>query len=452
MVIATAAATPPPTTTVPRRTLVRQLPGLTTIFERIRDQDGPVSMVRLGPERVVPPFVFVTGPAGAADVLSARSDGVDKGARAHEEFERLLGASSFSMRTEPWQPRRRIVQPIMTRAHINAFTAHMHGAATDRIALWPADGEIEVVSESRGIALDVLGRSLFALDLASRADTITPALDASLRRVTRRAIMRPAWFSAVGPRTARDIRRLRTVLDEAIDKALARREERDGSAAAGAELVDLLLDAADPETGQHLAREEVRDELMTFLGAGHDTTATTLAATLWLLARHPEVQDRVRDEVDRLGDAPIDAAAAKSLVYTAQVLQESMRLYSPAAAVGRTCTTDTMIGGYEVKAGWQLVVSIWAIHRDPEVWPDPRRFDPERFDSVAKDRDRWAYLPFGAGPRSCPGDHFAMLETTIAIAAVVRAFELSTQVEDLPLTAPFTLNVKAPVPLTVRRR
>lgn len=440
----------PPLVTVPYPRLVWEVRHLGRVFELVRAADGPIATFRLGPARFIPPMVLIQTAEGAHEVLTAQAERFDKETPTHLEFQRLLGLSSFSMDDARWAARRRALQPVMNRMHVDGFVGHMQDAVDTAIARWPDQGVVELADVGRSLTLDVIGRSLFGLDLAARRDRIGPAMARSMRRLTIRSIAPVRLPHRLRtPRSWRDRAVLYGIVHEAIDLAEQRRRRH---GAGGGELVDLLLDTCDPETGNPLDRDAVADELLTFLLAGHDTTATALAAALWLLARHPEVQERVRAEADELGDR-LTAEDLARLPSTRQVLDETLRLYGPAEVVARTCIADAEVGGYRIPAGWCALVAISGIHRDPAVYPDPARFDPDRFDPAAvAGRARCAHLPFGAGRRSCSGSHFAVLEATVALAAIVRRFVLTTDQDRVRLTSPFTLHLKAPVAAEVTRR
>ena len=190
--------------------------------------------------------------------------------------------------------------------------------------------------------------------------------------------------------------------------------------------------ATDAKTAAEQAAA-IRDELLVFMLAGHDTTATTLTYALWQLGRHRPIQDRVRAEVAALGHPNPTPEDVPRLTYTVQVLHEALRLCPPGAVISRTAVRDIEIDGYRVAAGTVLGFGIWAVQRDPALWPDPLRFDPNRFTpEQAKQRDRWQYLPFGAGPRSCIGDHFAMLEATLALATIIGRCQIGSLGDDFP--------------------
>lgn len=181
-----------------------------------------------------------------------------------------------------------------------------------------------------------------------------------------------------------------------------------------------------PQTRQ-LEPSEVCNDLLIFMLAGHDTTATALTYALWVLGRYPDVQDRVAAEVAQLGDAELTPNEVPRLEYTVQVLNEALRLCPPAAGVGRIALRDIAVSGHRVEAGTLLAVGIYALHRDPAIWPDPGTFDPGRFSPEnSAGRDRWHFLPFAGGARSCIGEHFARLELTLALATLVISACLSS--------------------------
>jgi cytochrome P450 len=213
-----------------------------------------------------------------------------------------------------------------------------------------------------------------------------------------------------------------------------------------APLVHALIEATDPATGRALSDEDICNELIVFMLAGHDTTATTLAYALWALGRHRDLQDRVAAEVADIGDRELTPDDVTRLGYTIQVLHDALRLCPPGAAVGRMAMQDIEVDGYRVEAGTMLAVGIYALHRDPALWDNPLAFDPDRFrPENSKGRDRWQFIPFGAGPRSCIGDHFAMLEATLALATIIQRAEILSLDHDFPLATPFTMVAAAPI-------
>jgi cytochrome P450 len=210
--------------------------------------------------------------------------------------------------------------------------------------------------------------------------------------------------------------------------------------------VRALIEATDPQTGRPLTDDEICHELVLFMIAGHDTTSTTMTYALWSLGHDRDIQDRVRAEVAGLGNRVLTPDDVAELGLTVRVLHEALRLCPPAAGTVRSPTRDIVVDGYRVEAKTIAFVSFYAMHRDPALWVDPLRFDPDRFlPEWSKTRNRWQYLPFGGGPRSCIGDHFAMLEATLALATIVRAAEIESLDLEFPLETPLTMVAAKPI-------
>ena len=187
--------------------------------------------------------------------------------------------------------------------------------------------------------------------------------------------------------------------------------------------------------------------------AGHDTTATTLTYALWALGNHPDMQAKVRAETDAIGDQELTPDDVPRLRYTVQVLHEALRLCPPGPSIPRLITQDLEVDGYLVKAGTLCAIGVYAMHRDPALWDRPLEFDPDRFSPEnTTGRDRWQYIPFSAGPRTCIGDHFAMLEATLALATIIRRTEIRSLNDDFPLALPYTMVAAAPVRAQVNAR
>jgi cytochrome P450 len=338
-----------------------------------------------------------------------------------------------------------MLQPLFTRKHVASFAGHMAEAADELAARWRTLDAVDLDHEVRRLTLAVLGRTLFGRPLEEGSAELGVHVDRILR-YTRDRYSRPVRAPQWLPTPARGrMRASRRFLDGLSAEVL------DSATTARSDLVDLLTEAVHPDTDAPLTREELSNELLVFLAAGHDTTATVLTAALWLLGRHPEIQEAVADEASGVPEPTM--RDLPRLPLTARVLQEAMRLYPPAAALVRLATDDTAICGYRLPEGTQVIVSIWAIHRDPRLWHEPHRFDPDRFhaDQVAQ-RDRWAFLPFGAGERRCIGEHFAFAEALIGLAMLIARFRLEPAQEELPLKIPFTLAVDGPIPARVYPR
>jgi cytochrome P450 len=428
---------------------LRAVRAFHTGFEELRDAGGPVTRLVLGPKWLVPPMVVVTSPQGGRDMLGRTDAFIDKTA-THEEFRNLLGGNLFSFMHHDWLPRRRTLQHIFTKQHVREFGGHMAQAAQAICDSWADGASIDLDTECRLLTLRALGRSVLGLDLDERSDVIADSLRTALTYIADRGmrpVKAPSWLPTPARRRARNAAKTLHNLARDILEACRRDPDRD------APLVRALMQAADRDTGRALSDDAICDELIVFMLAGHDTTSTALTYALWQLGRHRHLQDRVRAEVDALGHSNPTPDDIPALTYTVQVLHEALRLCPPGAALSRTAVRDIEVDGYRVEAGTMLGFGIWAVQRDRRLWPDPTTFDPGRFTPERmKHIDRWQYLPFGAGPRSCIGDHFAMLEATLALATIIGRCQITSLADEFPVAVPFTTVAAGPVPVRVGKR
>lgn len=436
----------PPMNPLSYREKVRALREFHTGMERLRDAGGPVTRLVMGPRWMMQPIVVVTSPKAGHDMVGRTDAFVDKSSM-HREFRALLGDNLFDLPHDEWLPRRRSVQHIFTKQHVRDFGGHMAGAARTICDSWADGAVIDLDNQCRLLTLRALGRSILGVNLDERSSEIAQSLKTALSYVADRSqspVRAPRWLPTPARRRARRAARTLHNLAAEILEACRRDPDRD------APLVRAFMAAKDPETGASLSDQAICDELIVFMLAGHDTTATTLAYSLWQLGHNPAMQDRVRAEVDALDHADLTPDDVPALVYTTQVLHEALRLCPPAAALSREAVRDIAVDGYRVPAGTLLGFGIWAVHHDPTLWPDPLRFDPERFrPDRRKQIDRWQYLPFGAGPRSCIGDHFAMLEATLALAVIISRCRITSARSAFPVAVPFTAAAAEPVPAIV---
>lgn len=435
-----------PKNPLPYRQQVREVRQMHTGVEKLRDAGGPVTRLVLAPRRLAPPIVLVTSPQGVHDVL--RSGDVDR-APAHDEIRHLLGPNLFDLRNEAWLPRRRTLQPLFTKQHVRDFGGHMAQAAEVVAADWGDGATVDLDAECRRLTLRALGRSVLGVDLDERAADLTEPMRVAQEYVSDRAfapVRAPRWLPTPARRRARAASA--TLHRVAADILRACRNDPDRDAP----LVRGLMAATDPETGRGLTDREICDELIVFMLAGHDTTATTLAYALWALGNNSDIQRRVATEVAAAG-AELTPDDVARLPYTVQVLHEALRLCPPGALNGRTALRDIAVDGFRVQAGSLVGVGVYALHRDPALWERPEEFDPDRFSPEnSAGRSRWQYVPFGAGPRKCVGDHFAMLEATLALATCVRHCEFSSLSTEFPLAVPFTTVAAEPIYARVTQR
>ena len=365
----------------------------------------------------------------------------------YDEMAAALGDGLLTTEGEVWRGQRRTLQPLFTRKRIDRYTEAFLAATTVVSDAWAGRGEVELVDEMEKVTLGSVSRALFGTDVTDEVAPIVAATD-ELSQITVQRGMSPfappRWLPTPENRRIQRLERdLRDRVARIVDTAAAR--------SGGDDLVARLLDATDPETGEQLDRQEILEQALIFLLAGYDTTSTALAFTLHELGAHPELQRAVRGEVlDVVGDRQPTAEDARGLDLTRRCLLEAMRLHPPAYITSRTATEDTTIAGFDIPAGTVVSPVFAELHRNEAYWPDPDRFDPDRFlPEVVEERDRYAYLPFGGGPRSCIGEHFAILEATLALALLLRRWEVTTDGAAVPMRYGITQRSDAPVRATI---
>lgn len=429
---------------------------LLATLEKAHRRYGDVVRFSAGPPglRIVTYGVF--SPEGARQVLTGTGRRYTKGNLFYRETAAMLGDGILTSEGGRWQRQKRFIQPLFTRHRIAGYVDVMAEETAALIGRWHATarhgGTVDAAEDVMHLTLAVIGRVLFGADLNKATPTLRDALPVINAHVLRRAqspLRLPAtWPTPANRRAARAQRQLYEVVEGIIDR-------RRAASSTGEDLLSLLLGARDPDAvgADALDDAEVRDQVLIFLLAGHETTATALTFALHLLGRHPDVQQRVRVEAERVLGADDQAATVEriaALGYTTQVVKEAMRLYPSAYGIGRQIPEGDVIDGYHLPPGADVFVSPWVTHRHPRIWKQPQHFDPDRFTAEQeKQRHRYAYLPFGGGPRACIGQYFSMLEATLAIACIVRAFGLHAPPGPVPLTTGITLRPAGYVPLTL---
>lgn len=365
---------------------------------------------------------------------------------------RALGDGLLTSEGELWRKQRTVIQPAFQSKRIAAQASVIAKEAArliDRLRMYEDGPAVDVVQEMTGLTLGVLGHALLDADLGGYG-----GIGAAFGAVQDQAMFELETLSAVPqwvplPRQVR-FRRARRELQSIVDQLVARR----GDTTDRDDVLSRLIVSTAAEADRRVGRTRLRDELVTLLLAGHETTASTLSWTLHLLDRHPDVREKLRAEaVEVLGDQPPGVADLPKLRYTTMVLEEVMRMFPPVWLLPRKALADDTVGGYHVPAGADVVVSPFTLHRHPKFWPSPESFRPERFDPARPaDRPRYAYIPFGAGPRFCVGNHLGMMEATLVIAMLVRDLRLSTvpgyEVTPEPM---LSLRVRGGLPMTVHK-
>jgi cytochrome P450 len=400
--------------------------------------------------------VFVMKPDLIKEVLVDRADAFVRAEAMRRALGPALGNAILTADGADWRWQRRAAAPVFRHERLMGFAPAMIAAAErtrDRWLALPSGTVINIAREMMLTTFDIIVETMLSghagIDVDRVEHGITDYLDSTSWTIALTLLRIPQWMPFPGkPRAARARDYLRS---EILRIVAERRTSRD----APADLITLLLGARDPETGQAMSDREIADNLLTFITAGHETTALALTWTFYLLSRHPEVEQRVLQEITQVaGQRPLEPHHAAELTYTTQVIQEAMRLYPPAPIVVRAAAKDVEVGGTRIPRGTGVYVPIYAVHRHRKLWPLPDRFDPDRFaPEAAKARHRYAYLPFGAGPRICIGMGFAMLEAVLILATLLRSTRATLRPGYTPeLKLRVTLRPAAGMPMRIEPR
>lgn len=395
------------------RSLKRMLTDPLGYLSFARDTYGPVTAFAVSD----PPAVLLSDPDDVHHVLVANHRAYTKRTIQYDTLATVTGSGLLVSDPPLWTERRRMVQPAFHHAGLDAVATHTVKAATTEAEHLVSTGRALDVDEAMmRAALQVVGAALFSTDLSGQANQLVPAVLTALDRVVVRA--RSPWLPPPAVPTPGNVR-LRTALRTIDATVAAMVQQRQQRGDPGSDVLGLLL-------GEHLGdmTEEqmagVRDEVVTLLIAGHETVASALTWTWHLLTTHPHTYARLLDEVDALGRTPHGLADLARLPFTRAVFDEALRLYPPAWIITRTAAEPDVLGGYEIEPGTLVLISTYALHRDPVLWKDSDAFKPERWLEGGQRGPRWSYLPFGAGVRQCIGKDFALVEGVLMLAVLAR--------------------------------
>lgn len=402
---------------------------------------GDVVAYRVGPARLGRRVVAVHHPDDVRRVLT-EMDAFTRDTPSYRVLRELFGRNIVTTSGETWRRQKRTLQPLFTRRTVARYAQLIEGEARKAVAQprVEADGAVDAARAMEQYALRVLGHTLFkeerGIDEATVAalERLVPVVGRLVRGRAAQTVRLPLTLPTLRNRR---FAATRTALYATVDRVLAQRDAR-GRGEQADDLLTCLQDAHDPEGEGPLSAEEVRDQALIFLLAGHTTTSNALTTTLYLLGRHPQVQEQVAQAA-----AASDTDLERPDLVRAAV-QEALRLYPPAYVLGRRAAHDTEVGGHPVPAGTLVLVSPWVTHRHPEWWDEPERFDPWRFMHGDR-RARQAWFSFGGGARSCIGRHFALLEASILVRALLREHRLEALDADVPLDALISMRPSGPV-------
>jgi cytochrome P450 len=408
---------------------------------------GDYVSLRLGPKRVR----LLNHPDLIEEVLVTKNRYFIKHF-ALRQARRALGNGLLTSEGDFWRDQRKLAQPAFQRERISSYAGTMV-AFTERMLRDWADGQTrDVQADMMRLTLEIVAKALFDADVSSETMSAHSAMETLLRCFTARVdriVKLPDYIpTPTNVRMERAAKQLDRILYQIIEKRRASQEHP-------GDLLSRLLDAQDDESGRRMTNHQLRDEAMTLFLAGHETTANTLAWSWYLLALNPNVESRLHAELDSvLGGRPPTLDDLPKLEYADWVVTEALRVFPTVWIIGREATEPCTIGGYNVPQGTTMYMSQWVLHRDPRFFEDPETFRPERWaNGFAKRIPRYAYFPFGGGPRICIGNTFAQMEAVLLLATIASRFRLSlvpgTVVRPVPT---MTLRPAGGIPVAVHAR
>jgi len=389
------------------------------LFTRSARDYGDFVPLRFGPARLI----LISNPDDIEYVLITNNRNFVKDV-AVRAIRPIGGNGLFLSEGDFWLRQRRLMQPAFHRQRIASYAETMVAYTQRMLDSWQGGETRDVHHEMTHLTMTIVAKTLFDADVGNEAAelgaTITRALECLSARLGSLWLLLPDTLPLpMNVRMRREVRRLDEVVYRIIDQRRASGEDR-------GDLLSMLLHTQDEDDGSRMTDLQVRDEAMTLFLAGHETTATTLAWAWYLLSQHPEAEARLVAEVQAaLAGRAATVEDLQRLHYAEMVVTETLRLYPPVMALGREPIADCQIGGYPVRKGTSLIMSPWVLQRDPRYFEEPARFEPDRWaDGLAQRLPRFAYFPFGGGPRLCIGSAFATMEATLVLATVAQRYRL----------------------------
>lgn len=395
--------------------------GILAFYQDLWKEYGDVVRVNMGPMNI---YQFIR-PEHIQTILVKRSDKYIKGL-SHEKLRVALGSGILTAEGELWRRQRKLMAPTYTRKGVEQFAQIMNIETKKMLSRWKklSPGEpMSINKEMMRLAMSVISQSMFTIDVGQdfkeAGDALTFILEFANKR-TMSLIDPPMWIPT--PMN----RKIKYAID-AIDQFLYNIINERRNSPPGDDLLSILMTAIDEETGEVMEDKQLRDEVLITFFAGHETTAQLLTWAWYLIARHPEVEECFHQELDQvLGGRSPGVEDVTKLVYTRMIIDETLRLYSPVAMTARDAVVDDVVDGYEIPKGSVVTITPYITHRHPEFWEKPNAFYPEHFSQEQVDqRPRYAYIPFGAGPRICLGMHFALLEAALVLGEVGQRYRVN---------------------------
>lgn len=384
---------------------------------RCRDY-GDIVPLQLG----LTPACLITNPDYIEEVLKNRNDFIKS--RGFRTLKSLLGEGLLSAEGESWFWQRRLAQPVFHQKRINSYSQTMVDYTNKMLQTW-RDGEThDIHADMMRLTLEIVMKCIFNAEVdAGEAKVVANALDVAMHwfeSKRRQNFLVWEWFPR--PENIR-YRHAIAEMDEAIYKLIQQRRHSNEKTN---DLLSMLMEAKDEQTLQQMDDKLLRDEVATLMLAGHETTANALSWTWMLLSQNPEARSKLQSELNQVLQGKLPTLEdLGQLVYTQQVIKESMRLYPPVALLGREAAVNTQIGDYEIPQGTSIMMSQWVMHRHPKYFENPEAFQPERWtEELEKQLPKGVYIPFGDGPRICIGKGFAQMEAALLLATIAQKFQI----------------------------
>ncbi|WP_101257095.1 cytochrome P450 [Streptomyces barkulensis] len=413
-------------------------------YLRARRDHGDVVRFDAGPPGLRASLYAVFSPEGVQQVLGSQASNFRKENDVYTEIRESIGNGLLTSQDDDYIRQRRMIQPLFTRRRVDAYASAVYGEAVATADRWNSLSEkvVDAAEEMAEFALRTVTRVLFGADIDAAADVVRRNFPVIGESVLRRGVtplrLPRHWPTPANRRTQAAQRELYAICDRIIAERSAAPGEAD-------DMISRLILARD-EDGSALSPDAIRDQVLVFLLAGHETTATALAFALHLLACHPEAQEKAHAEVDTvLSGGAAGAEHLDELPYLTRVFKEALRMYPSVAIMGRRSVADSEVCGFHIPGGSDVYVSPWVTQRHPGHWDHPDRFDPDRFAPEPEAaRPRYAWFPFGGGPRACIGQYFAMLEGVIGLAGLLQRFRLTAPKTEIALQLGMTLRAAEP--------
>ena len=409
--------------------------------KRLVEKHGNICSYNLGPNKIV----LLAQPDYIKHVLQENYLNYKKD-YFYDELKLALGQGLVTSEGDFWHHQRKLIQPAFHRNEITQFAEIMERETKSLAGDWQNNERsntiIDLTEDMKKLTMKIVSQALFGIRIfdnsAKLSESINYVIDYLTQRLERYLKLPP---NIPTPRNLLFRRHYNNVHDHLLD-IISNRRENPGDKK---DLLSMLLAAQNEETGLRMSDQQLFDEIMTLFMAGHETTAHALVWTWYLLNLHPYVESQVHDEIENLGEG-INSVFKnmEALPYTRAVILESMRLIPPVWGIGREASEDDQINGFLIPAGTTVYIPIRRMHRHPDHWNDPEKFDPDRFlDGTLEKEKRWVYMPFGGGPRQCIGNHFAVLEAQIALAVLASLFQVQiNNIENIEFNPGVTLRPK----------